>query len=130
MIKENELRSGNLILGFFEYEEDDRIYKCICEFLGYTPFSNYFHVKGEIYIEEFTKFDSIPLTEEWLLKFGFKKIEGTLYFNIGSIEIGTTAYGKRFYIQIGSENVTLNIKYVHQLQNLYFCLTGAELSVA
>ena len=73
------------------------------------------------------KIKPIPITEEWLLSFGFNKSGSTIYKNIGRIEIGTIANGKRFYIQIGTENVTLNTKYVHQLQNLYFAITGDEL---
>lgn len=71
----------------------------------------------------------IPLTEEWLLRMGFEKSGSTVYININRIEIGTIASGKRFYIQIGLENVTLPIKHVHQLQNLYFALTGCELEI-
>jgi len=70
--------------------------------------------------------EPIPLTSEWLLKFGFRQAGNTTIFKeIGSIEIGKI--GKRFYLQIRCENITLNIKYVHQLQNLYFALTGRQL---
>lgn len=78
-------------------------------------------------IDLYEELEPIPLTEEWLLKFGFEQIGSTIYINIGSIEIGTISNGKRFYIQIRSENVTLPIKSVHELQNLFFCLCGKEL---
>lgn len=68
----------------------------------------------------------IPLTEEWLLKFGFERrpwglIKGGLLFrdNIKNpCEELTLQIGNGF-------NVT--VQHVHTLQNLYFALTGEEL---
>jgi len=70
----------------------------------------------------------IPLTEEWLLKFGFTYRHGgylhnhkTNYFTLtGDLPDDLDYYG-------GSGGIGANIKYVHQLQNLYFCITGEEL---
>ena len=68
----------------------------------------------------------IPLTEEWLLKFGFYHREfsfdkGSFYLikRVGKKEYLYQAHTKRF-----------QVKYVHQLQNLYFALTQRELTVA
>lgn len=91
----------------------------------------------------------IPLTEEWLLKFGFEKYEWNdsffiktkfghlmiqfykkeihLFFtNIGSDSQGIKMDGRKF---LGNVKSTQNIHYVHQLQNLYFALTGEELTL-
>jgi len=66
----------------------------------------------------------IPLTEEWLVKFGFENNsmnldeEGFLHLDISFI---------------GGVNVYINdmeyphINHVHQLQNLYFALTQEEI---
>jgi hypothetical protein len=70
----------------------------------------------------------IPLTEEWLLKFGFEKNHNNQFILMkGSVDIlfnkdlnGWTCDGMNFSI-----NQTL---YVNQLQNLYFALTGLELT--
>jgi len=67
----------------------------------------------------------IPLTEEWLLKFGFEKLEGwddMYYFQIGDFQIHE-------YNVSGYEFDDFDIKNVHQLQNLYFALTGEELTI-
>ena len=53
-------------------------------------------------------FRPIPLTEEWLLKFGFERTYNSQFRYFGH------------YIKI---------KYVHELQNLYFALTGQELTI-
>lgn len=75
----------------------------------------------------------VPLTEEWLLKFGFNKVNDPydtfhyerkdhwVYLLKDSFEFEyTTKPGQRF-------NLFINRNYVHQLQNLYFELTGEEL---
>ena len=73
----------------------------------------------------------IPLTEEWLLKFGLLNLNdysfdgGCLYIDLLNKCIGVA----------GEEAVTCGMiyyakcEYVHQLQNLYFALTGKELEI-
>jgi hypothetical protein len=72
----------------------------------------------------------IPLTEEWLLKFGFEKNENGLFklFNESEVPIllnedlnGWTCDGINFSVN--------GTQYIHQLQNLYFALTGEELTI-
>lgn len=125
MIQANELRIGNYVLG-----QNKQI----------TKVDGFFNENKAIYtdvedervkfiIHYLNKCEGIELTEEILLKCGFEKEVSTVYINIGSIEIGTVANGKRFYIQISSQNITLEIKYLHQLQNLYWCLCEKELNI-
>ena len=74
-------------------------------------------------------YDPIPLTEEWLLRFGFK------CFDID--EIGT--YKKGVFVLVPNAKTHFTCTYsgrmlrfitcVHQLQNLYFALTGQELTI-
>jgi hypothetical protein len=68
--------------------------------------------------------DAIPLTEEWLLKFRFDDL-GTYGYGRGNFHI--CLHGNEFYFPINNRKVF--IKYVHQLQNLYFALTGEELII-
>lgn len=70
----------------------------------------------------------IPLTEEWLIKFGFEKTKGYV-FKIDKFSLFDHNYDQgNLFLKLNSQNVPLiNIKYVHQLQNLYFALTGKEL---
>ena len=74
-------------------------------------------------------FKPIPLTEEWLLKLDLKNIEHYCY-ELDNIHINT----KRELMWITTKckrELEFNIpEYVHQLQNLYFVLTGSELTVA
>lgn len=68
----------------------------------------------------------IPLTEEWLLKFGFEHREFS--FDKGSFFLSKRT-GKNEYLYQAHTN-RFQVKYVHQLQNLYFSLTAIELTVA
>ena len=74
----------------------------------------------------------IPLTEEWLLKFGFGKSEEHEY-GCNTHEIFGFYYDyhfNKFYLDTPNEQVCIPfIKYVHQLQNLYFSLCGKELEI-
>lgn len=80
--------------------------------------------EGEFnYTSEQCKIDPIELTEEWLLKFGFNYQEGKYW--IDGLCVHTT--DSRYYIL--QEQGRVFIKNVHQLQNLYFALTGKELTI-
>lgn len=72
----------------------------------------------------------IKLTEEWLIKFGFSKMEyRTLgkdcFYDDNFYTINFLYESMVFYI----EHLETNINYVHQLQNLYYSLTGIELKI-
>lgn len=148
MIKENELRVGNLVAKSGE------------EFIA-----------DHITIRMAHNYNPIPLTEEWLKEFGF---EGKIWFNkslgkemVGEdgvyiLSLGQTAVtelpyhvlikqkaqagftiqeaakiqneqndfnDEAFYLK-KTEYVSIGVVYyVHQLQNLFYVLTGNELSI-
>ena len=66
----------------------------------------------------------IPLTEEWLLRFGFVSNPYQDRYENQSIHIECNK--TRGVTELWIESMP-HIKYVHQLQNLYFALTGEEL---
>ena len=82
--------------------------------------SNFFkHYEQEEYENK-----PIPLTEEWLLKFGFEKAKE------GDYTMGVYTVFIREYISISNyHGYIADIKHVHQLQNLYFALTNTELEI-
>lgn len=71
----------------------------------------------------------IPLTEEWLLKFGFDKDEELGYrWYLGYNRTTILVYDLDDKCIKVSETWEFGTReYVHQLQNLYFALTGEEL---
>lgn len=90
-------------------------------------------------------FKPIPLTEEWLIKFGFVKDEDMFCWNHPHDEQGcivsdcrhqslsvisnkdSVCFGEGFYVETYYSYIKL--EYVHQLQNLYHSLTGEELTI-
>jgi hypothetical protein len=75
----------------------------------------------------------IPLTEEWLIKFGINKYSDKHYIleilNRGRLNFYTEK--DKVSVEIGNKSGYSfgypKIKYLHELQNLYFALTGQEL---
>jgi hypothetical protein len=74
-------------------------------------------------------FEPIPLTEEWLIKFGLKQSNLDIKrFYL----LGTDLYffnNKKIIFNAESSSLYVELKYVHQLQNLYFSITQTELEI-
>jgi hypothetical protein len=85
--------------------------------------------EGDInsYLED--EIEPIPLTEEWLVSFGF--IDDKITFELKGFMLGWYRNDEFYYLPTNQINVRnkIQIKYVHQLQNLYFALTGEELTI-
>lgn len=69
----------------------------------------------------------IPLTEEWLLRFGFEylgmdKVKMCDSYKLNKFKLSLSNYGNVYYGKTP-------IQYVHSIQNLYFALTGEELTL-
>ena len=116
----------------------------------YLRIGNYIEYNGEIikldgsllccYIQNELDypFNEVPLTEEWLLKFGFNKEYQKGYIGIDvynsdfvltePLKMGEWQTNYTFQFETGSVRKFKEIEYVHQLQNLYFALTGEELT--
>jgi len=74
------------------------------------------------------KYHPIPLTEEWLVKFGLTRSEtdNKRFFMCG-VDIYFFSTDKIIF-NPSSSVLSISLKHVHQLQNLYFALTGIELT--
>ena len=104
-MKPNELRIGNYV--------NDSIGLITIGLNGNIKFADAYH--------------PIPLTEEWLLKFGFVGNYKTYYSNINLIcELHFDEFNNQFDCVLDRYSIT-TIQYVHELQNLYFALTNEEL---
>lgn len=76
----------------------------------------------------------IPLTEEWLIKFGFTKEDGRCVWIMKLPDFDATLqqWGDNKEISVCRSGIAayhVASNYVHQLQNLYFALTGKELEL-
>ena len=128
-MKASELRIGNLI---FTHKEEIIVVKGI-DTEGLILF------KEDQNIFDF-KCKPIPLTEEWLINFGMEYTDGfsssrRLYFNNHEYDLSQVTYNEKEGLLRFSNghpkgtSLIPHIKYVHQLQNLYFALTGEELTI-
>lgn len=117
MIQANELRIGNRL-----------------QFLSGNAFvvtehtfPNWDQIKGSV--------KPIPLDESWLIRAGFSVInESSAGKKYGYVIKGVFSSDLTFIFWKTTENIgkifrwNLEIKHVHQLQNLFFALTGTELT--
>lgn len=124
-MKANELRIGNWIsheLG-------------TCTVRGTTKNGIWLNdMGGPILLDGFMNIQPIPLTEYILLKCGFDEIKDSDYkyrvFEIkdwGKIKLvnGILETAEYYFL----DGLNYEIKYLHQLQNLYFSLTNKELTI-
>ena len=77
---------------------------------------------------ESLSFHPIPLTELWLKRFGFEHSRAGLWGNnyiLNGVSIQLVATGVYAFVSYPR----CEIKFVHQLQNLYFALTREELTL-
>lgn len=124
-MKPSELRIGNLVYGRSKKIAEVDIYSL-------TIFAQWEDSK----YSQTPPFRPISLTEGWLLKFGFDwDKRNYLLKDLGhaKMELGFFggAYDKMTLLQKDNQMpFGLNHpEYVHQLQNLYFTLTGEELTI-
>lgn len=109
-MKANELRLGNYVMDGHDIEKVN--YKMI-----------------EMLVKNQAEFDPIPLTEDWLLKFGFSKhlVYDFYSYNYFYFE---SFYDEGYFLVVEGGHVnTKGIKYVHDLQNLLYDLEGKELTL-
>lgn len=137
MINTKELRIGNILQTHRMKPNELIIVNTIskpasCEDFDYMVANNYYPplTLGQC--------EPIPLTEEWLLKFGLKlhdldSRENPYLYNV----VGTYNNEGNLQFVLSSENdqhggwiyETKPVEYVHQLQNLFFVIKDEELII-
>ena len=132
MIKTNELRIGNFVSINNGFEM--LVHSIFQNGTVYLDFIPPLINEADVWEEDYKDLIAIPLTEEWLLKAGFKEIKflnkylvqekGYKYLDM-IIRYGDFD-GHRFLFDFANDKC-VNLKYVHQLQNLYFSLCCEEL---
>jgi len=127
-MKAQELRIGNYYI-FADYEG------IVCRKVIEIK-HNEFGLIGDYDGVNFEICQPIPLTEEWLLNFGFVKLkreydqsDNDMYIKNDLCIVWYNSENENF-MQFFVNNTGINIKHVHQLQNLYYCLCGEELKIA
>jgi hypothetical protein len=123
-----ELRIGNLV----NHEQTTHVIKSI----GGDRVSSVW-IRGtynDIYNSSIKHIKPIEITEEWLVRFGFEKetirVAKIKTYRLNGLSVWFNS-DKIISVYIGEQRVDdgCKIKYVHSLQNLYYALTGEELTI-
>lgn len=137
-----ELRLGNYVrlAEDFKFVETKAPAETVCKVEAIKRNSLYLECKvgdGVCYSEvPVSMVEPIPLTEESLLECGFTKEYDSFCYGI-ELSYGRYLYNdgvndNKLFASINSAEYPLSripIEYLHQLQNVYFALTGEELQV-
>jgi hypothetical protein len=137
MINPKELRIGNWVLienhphKIAWFKPNDNETKITDDYI-----IGFFSKFGSVWeIDSNDPFDSIPLTPEILEKAGFDKdlSLSSDYYRLRN-SLCKMAWSNKFsfylpYFSMSTYTGSIIIKSVHQLQNLYFALTGEELEI-
>lgn len=116
-----ELRLGNLVQ-YVDTKEPCTIYEIEHRFKKIYRIND---------LNDNKNIEPIPITEEWLLKIGFKRVEWSSFAWYHENDIDAI-----FQIELNSKGplhiwdgayTDASCQYIHQLQNLFFALTGKEL---
>lgn len=131
----NELRIGNLVADY----DCSPYYFAVEQITKTTDGDVRVHYRNNSISVIASDAPPIPLTEEWLLKFGFVRDNDGIYF----LDAWQPIHGQRFVIEwvggkilcrshyqpYASDYAMHFIKHIHQVQNLYHALTGEELTI-
>lgn len=120
-LKATELRIGNLA-----FEKDNGVITIDGAMIKWLEEGSYRGI------------EPIELTEEWLEKLGFQNIDDEIDFSEWQNE-WVLIYGNgsdkqepfRFNYSLNEkgEDIFIELLFVHQLQNLFYCLCGQELTL-
>lgn len=119
-MKASELREGNWVYKP-EADEQTQIFAH-----GIAAFALRETIRKE---SEPSMYEPIPLTEEWLFKFGLENGTTQALEKITCAKVMYESWQKCCTLYSGHNCLHVKIQYVHQLQNLYFALTGEELEL-
>lgn len=121
-MKANELRIGNWVYSAIDSKQPIKVPPIMIAQLS----------KNE---DKEHNIKPIPITEDWLLRFGFELNNIRVKFwtedrypqwSLKVLKIKKNNVGD---FMLDGFGFFLHIKYIHQLQNLYFALTGEELKL-
>lgn len=138
MIKSSELRIGNIVWESSSFtpgpDDFEEIIVGAINDIDKVVLDNQNHIYSYDYLYP------IPLTPEWLERCGFEKKSNEM--QVDGIEMTFHINDSTYFSSCGGLNGSLavlclcrgnyfanNLQYLHQLQNLYFALTGEELTI-
>jgi hypothetical protein len=137
-MKANELRIGNYVT-WKDEESNDSILTVTGIVLNDCIWVEWEWEDGE---KDYTDCDfdglkPIPITEDWLIKLGFYEYDRmgeNIFFSMKQYnDMNWNLHFNRNILTVSFKDLVWNksfeIKYLHQLQNIFYCLCGYELTI-
>ena len=126
MIKAQELRIGNLV--------ERSLYIAVLDNGVKYGVISHDMIRDCQHYKDNWAFKGIFLTEEWLIELGFEPKDSyyNKFFDSFNAEFRLKQNGDGYACRLKRNNNIswiCNVTYLHQLQNLYFALTGTELEI-
>lgn len=120
-----ELRIGNYV--YFDSDDYEIVEGIYIEHDGFSNLQDKVFVSTENLEGELIEdFKGIPLTEQWLIDFGFENDNTAEWiYRKGDLMVNIGNHWTWHYMF----KTIRDIKHVHQLQNLYLALPGEDLNV-
>ena len=122
-----DVRIGNYLTGQDGHLED----QIVISISGNRIVTQPVGISGSVSTEPISKVDGhssakpIEISKEWIERLGFKDSK----LEINSCIDLIYREGTLFLVMEACYTVLQHIQYIHQLQNLYFSMTGKELSI-
>jgi len=124
LVNAEDLRIGNLV-----YKKGKCItVRNICDIGINFEVDTYGHC-DQIYWTLYNEISPIGITEEWLKKFGFFKYNSAWVLKEPTTNMLEFNFSIWEDFSYNTGEIKPPLEFVHQLQNLYFTLTGAELTL-
>ena len=117
----NELRIGNWV-----YDKRNKKNVSVSELSNDFPNEVGYKTENGYWMTGALEYNPIPLTPEILEKCGFGKSDS---IHFGAVITGERVTDVKNVAEIYVKRVGIRAQYLHQLQNIYFALTGEELKI-
>jgi hypothetical protein len=145
MINPKELRIGNYVKGKYIDLSDNEPVEVITKIIGidsvgFSEYSVWVEDRNNNKTESYENLEPITLTEEILLRLGFNGdrysceyiytdviIYGEFTKENISVSVNPVT-GKYSFLWMNYNLLRMDVLYVHQLQNIFYSLTGKELT--
>jgi len=125
-MKANELRIGNYVMNkYFMFKVAEISHNVI---KGFSTLGGPDVYPDTIYSLGINNLSGVELDKEWFIKLGFK-FDGVMFDIDDKFRIGDYKSGYHLVNGFNLLDKVIEVKYVHQLQNLYYALTGTELTI-
>lgn len=123
MIDPKALRVGNKLL----YQRTEKLTEVVTVSWVSDDSIGYYEEHEASYPHSANRYSGIPLNPEWLGRLGFPGDKSTIDLG-GQYSLYFERQEDKLFVEAENTDVK-EVCYVHEAQNIYFCMTGEELII-